>query len=205
MCAVNRPVLLVSQRRDFIPAYSETRDCLDVRLSKLIWDAGFLPILLPSCVPNNVLYFQHFNPVGLLLSGGNDIYTSTARNFMESSALHYSKLNSLPVLGICRGMQFLNYFEGGSITATSRHTAVNHEISGPLLGNQKLTVNSYHDFGITLETISTHFTPTAWSDDGIIEAFHHKSLPWLGLMWHPERNNSPTSFDLNLIKSHFSN
>ena len=125
---MNRPVLLVSQRRDFIPAYSETRDCLDVRLSKLIWDAGFLPILLPSCVPNNVLYFQHFNPAGLLLSGGNDIYTSTARNFMESSAL-VILIKLFTCTWNLQGYKFLNYFEGGSITATSRHTGSNHEIS----------------------------------------------------------------------------
>ena len=39
----------------------------------------------------------------------------------------------------------------------------------------------------------------AKSEDGIIEGYHHESLPIIGIMWHPEREETVTEFDRKLI------
>ena len=43
------------------------------------------------------------------------------------------------------------------------------------------------------------FIPLAYSDDGEIEAIRHKTLPWEGWMWHPERNAPFAKEDLKNI------
>ena len=39
--------------------------------------------------------------------------------------------------------------------------------------------------------------------DGVVEAVKHKELPFIGIMWHPERENLFSNFDIQLIGEHF--
>ena len=41
------------------------------------------------------------------------------------------------------------------------------------------------------------------TDDGFIEAISHKSLPWEGWMWHPERNLKYKKYFQQKIKKIF--
>jgi len=43
----------------------------------------------------------------------------------------------------------------------------------------------------------------AWPQDGVIEALRHQQRPWLGIMWHPERDTPISNNDQNIIKEHF--
>src|SRR5205085_3011171 len=66
---------------------------------------------------------------GLLLSGGTDVdpqlygqdpapeseRPDVARDRMESRLLREALQKDLPVLGICRGLQFMNVFHGGTL------------------------------------------------------------------------------------------
>jgi putative glutamine amidotransferase len=62
-------------------------------------------------------------------------------------------------------------------------------------------VNSYH--GFSLATGPLDFEVLARSEDGEIEAIRHKSLPWEGWMWHPEREENFAARDVQRIKALF--
>ena len=147
---------------------------------------------------------------GLLLSGGGDIHPSyygkhltgldtsvdQQRDEREWELLQQFCERKKPVLGICRGIQVIDVFFGGTLfrhlgTAhvhdTTIHTVVTSE-GGRLrsLFGETLPVNSYHHQAI--RTLGAGLHVTAVSDaDGVIEAIEHDSLPVMAVQWHPER------------------
>ncbi|MCG5531311.1 gamma-glutamyl-gamma-aminobutyrate hydrolase family protein [Halorhodospira halochloris] len=198
----------LTQRIDSLPSRAENRDTLDVRLAAMLWELGFLPIPLCSGVPSNGLaeYLCKLAPEAIVLSGGNDIGSAPARDALERAALEYSIGYSVPVLGICRGMQMLNHYQSGRLTPISGHVACRHAIiTGDVLDlylcgkegindrsddvekiNCNPTVNSFHFLAIRETDLGDDMLPLAWSDDGTIEAVRHRSHHWVGIMWHPE-------------------
>ena len=183
-------VVLISQRR-IVNQYNDSQEALDRRWGLFCHQLGVLPIPLLSTV-NFQEYFSELNPCGIFLSGGNDLSTlvnnpeNIARDQFETSLLEYCIRFRIPLVGVCRGSQFIAQYFGGNVTAVSRHAGVTHliqvNISGELI---QRTVNSYHNFGITTLPVTLRVLATA--EDGSIEAFEHESYPILGLMWHPER------------------
>jgi len=195
--------IAISQRCDAVAGRDEIRDSLDVRLSRLVWALGFLPCPLCSGIVDPYSYLETLTFDGLLLSGGNDIGTTAARDNLESAALMYAIDHCIPVMGICRGMQMLNHFQGGSLQQVTGHIAVKHSVSGPLLGDKVNKVNSYHNQGIYDADLGRELFAVARSDDGVVEALRHHQLPWLGVMWHPEREITVANVDCQLIAQHF--
>ena len=157
---------------------------------------------------------------GFLLTGGHDVapelYNETPlqdnvcccrkRDEMELFILRSAIENDKPVLGICRGIQFINACLGGSLyqdLPVQRPTATEHHQTPPydvpvhevsiiedsslflLLGSKTLSVNSYHHQAIKdkAECLKT----MAVSEDGLIEAVEMpgKKFVW-ALQWHPE-------------------
>jgi gamma-glutamyl-gamma-aminobutyrate hydrolase PuuD len=201
---VRRLRIAISQRRDAVDGRGEERDGLDVRLPSLLWALGFLPLPLVSGVRDPAGYLAGLAPDGVLLSGGNDIGSALARDALEHAALDHALVHGLPVLGICRGMQFINHYQGGALRPVAGHTAVRHLVSGPLLvGDAGREVNSYHDHGLLDADLGTDLQAIAWAADGVVEAIRHCRLPWLGIMWHPERDEPLNEADLELIYDHF--
>ena len=100
------------------------------------------------------------------------------------------------MFGICRGLQVIDVFFGGTLfqhLATAYvhentiHTIITSEDGWlrPLLG-ETVPVNSYHHQAI--RTLGAGLRVTAVSDaDGVIEAVEHDSLPVRAVQWHPER------------------
>ncbi len=202
-------LVAVSQRIDAHPDRKEIRDALDQRLISFLLVAGFTS----APVPNN-LYKQQapgrtknhealddwlaaISPEAILLSGGNNIGQYVSRDLTEYWLLDFAKARSLPVLGICRGMQMMAHFAGVSLHPVQGHVNVGHIVTGEITG----PTNSYHDF--SLATCPSDYELLAKSPDGEIEAIRHKSLPWEGWMWHPEREKSFNSRDTQRIKALF--
>lgn len=109
-----------------------------------------------------------------------------------------------PVLGICRGMQVLNVFLGGTLIQDLQpawralhqgEEDVYHSIrcrSGSLL--ERLlgpcpTVNSAHHQAV--DCLGKGLAATAWAPEGFAEGIEHSSLPVLGVQFHPERLSGP--------------
>ena len=49
----------------------------------------------------------------------------------------------------------------------------------------------------------THMEQILAHIDGSVEAAKHKFLPWLLMMWHPERRKKINKYEIKLIKDHF--
>ena len=172
-------LIAISQRCDYFPQSSEFRDCLDVNFSPMLGDMGYQPLLIPSRIKNIERYLSSIEIHGFILSGGNNIGESPQRDQIESVILSYSKSRKIPLLGICRGMQFINHYQGGRLSKTSGHTNVSHVISGELTQNLLIEVNSFHDFGLLRHDLGKDLNPTAFSDDGEVEAIIHSISPWI--------------------------
>lgn len=192
----------VSQRRVFLADRSEERDAIDVRLIKLLWDLGFLPIPLISGINDHNEYLGALSLDGFVLSGGNDIGECKDRDVFEIEILKFSIMFNLPVLGVCRGMQLINQFQKGKLRKVENHVAVSHDVSGSLFSAAAETVNSFHDYGIFEDTLGHDLDILASADDGVIEALAHSEYRWLGIMWHPERDAQLSEIDKKIIFTH---
>jgi len=193
--------VLISQRVDPVAGRDETRDGLDIRFAGLLWQMGLAPVPLANGVPEPARYVAALAGDAVILSGGNDIGTMPSRDATETALLDWAAAAGVPVLAICRGLQMLNRYQGGRLDTIGRHVATRHRVRGPLAPAGR-EVNSYHNQGIAADGLGRDLLPMARAEDGGIEAVIHRSRPWLGVMWHPEREPVPHPEDLRLIRDH---
>lgn len=127
------------------------------------------------------------------------------RDRTESVLLQASLKNSWPVLGVCRGMQVINLFHGGSLTKVEGHAGSGHPLSSvtdSCLFSFPRQVNSFHDFAIPIEGLGADLLPQALAGD-YVEAFAHAKYRHFGIMWHPERNQIFSDEDVKLFRHFF--
>lgn len=175
--------IAISQRVEPCPDRAEVRDALDQRLVEWVWAAGGIPLLVPNALPPAGLsvWLAEMRPQGVVLSGGNDIGQRPERDATEFALLDYARHQTLPLLGICRGMQMLGHWAGVGLCQVEGHLASRHLLQGAITQE----VNSYHAW--VLERCPDGFVALAHGPDGCLEAMVHEHLPWQGWMWHPER------------------
>ncbi|EMK3758446.1 gamma-glutamyl-gamma-aminobutyrate hydrolase family protein [Providencia rettgeri] len=194
----------ITQRLEHIHGRDENRDALDTRWAELLWSLGYVPIMLSSHIKDTHLYLKELALDAFILSGGNDIGSAISRDNLEEAVLNFSEKEMLPVLGVCRGMQFINHYLGGEQSKVDGHVAVRHSLSGYWANERGFNdVNSYHNEAILPIHLSTKLDILASSKDGVIEAVKHQNLPWLGIMWHPEREMPFKQNDIKLLKELF--
>ncbi|MBI4417820.1 MAG: gamma-glutamyl-gamma-aminobutyrate hydrolase family protein [Ignavibacteriales bacterium] len=159
---------------------------------------------------------------GLILTGGGDVHpalygkedqielteeVNEMRDAFEFEILEQALELDLPILGICRGMQIMTVFLGGTLivdlpTAGFRNhverDGIDHRhslevVPGSLFeaiaGTGAKRVNSTHHQAV--ENLGKGLMVSARSDDGVIEAAEwvmKDRMPFLLLVqWHPER------------------
>lgn len=202
------------------PVYS--RDCNVINMDYIgsITEEGALPILMPLTEDRAVLD-QYLNLIeGLLLTGGDDLdpkcygeenqglskQISALRDSVELYCIEKAIERKLPILGICRGLQILNVYFGGTLVQdipSQMETTINHQnkssvgaerhhevdlIHGSTLhdivGQDSLQVNSRHHQCI--KVLGRDFKIAAKAPDGIIEAIEMPEKNILAVQWHPE-------------------
>jgi putative glutamine amidotransferase len=207
----------LTQRVEVIADGDERRDCLDQAWARLVVQAGFVPVPLPNQVTLAGALVNELGLGGIILTGGNDLAdlpgaTNIApeRDAFERRLLGICTQRQLPVLGVCRGMQMLVRFYGGTLTRVTEHVRRPHAVNSgtsqmPTLPRSQ--VNSYHVFGTRPELLDGELLVAGMAPDGSVEAVTHRSLPQWAVMWHPERtrhaDDLPDGQDVALLRSLF--
>jgi putative glutamine amidotransferase len=128
----------------------------------------------------------------------------------------------LPLFAICFGMQVLNVSRGGTLIQDIRSHlpgAIKHEQGVPrdrashsvsvsngtklnqIIKTEGLLVNSHHHQAV--ETLGADLVATAWSSDGVIEAFEDPRPDRfvMAVQWHPEMGWQQDQFSQRLFDS----
>lgn len=174
---------------------------------------------------------------GIVLTGGEDVHPrfynqpeyypycndddiDEQRDEFEFKVLTYTEENSIPVLGICRGMQVGNVFFGGNLIpdiptwGKFAHSKMPdksdryHEIIvnpsswlSQIVNTDKGLVNSNHHQ--STDRIAKDFVVSAITADGVAEAMERLHPEGKGFLlfvqWHPERlKDKQSPFSKNL-------
>ncbi|MFB2705740.1 gamma-glutamyl-gamma-aminobutyrate hydrolase family protein [Marinobacter shengliensis] len=152
---------------------------------------------------------------GLVLSGGTHVHPNrygqqpqvTARYDLKRDETDFRLLKQaeeidIPVLGICRGAQFINVFHGGSLCQNvtplrmkTRHRPlllplqtvqlVQDSRIGRLMHSTLIGANRIHSQAI--KHLGQNLRVTALDNDLFVQAIENTGQQWLmGVQWHPE-------------------
>lgn len=200
--------ILVSPRIEYFESINEERISLDIRWYKFLEFCGYEIEIFDYTNKN----LDAFN--GVILTGGNDLSSinpskqNIKRDNFERRLVKFAINKNIPLLGICRGAQLLAHIYNSKLVSVKNHVQVKHKLINKNRSNllgfklEQDRVNSYHNYGIV--NLGGSLEPLAFCEDETIEAFEHIHHKILGLIWHPERNNSWQKHDVELIKKFFS-
>ena len=206
---MNKLIIGVSPRfsHDFKDEYHYVRINIDY-ITQIINRDAIPLILCDGATFNDALKLCD----GFLIIGGDDIdpkfYNETnienlskgiddATDLIDKKILDYAKINKIPTFGICRGIQAMAAFMGGSLYqdisfANLKHPTENkkHMVNKVATTNlssllpDSFLVNTYHHQSV--KDLPEGFITTFTNHD-VIEAMEHKTLPFSGVQGHPER------------------
>lgn len=214
---MSKKIIALSQNIK-INTYNEIEDCINVSWIRFVEKLNYLPLYIPTINKEFVNdYFEKFRIDGVILTGGNDVYhdnktnkiaikLSKIRNKIENEILNNCINKNIPVLGVCRGMQYINTYLGGKLSLIKNHSGNSkHPIINQSQDKYRFPkmVNTFHNYGIP-NNFNSSLTEVLATDEGNnIEAFCHFEKKILGIMWHPEREKPFNKLDLDLIKEFF--
>ncbi len=191
----------LTMRVDVHDSIKERRDAIDQRWFHFLEKCYLLPIFLPNNL-NYINFIDDLDLDGIILTGGNSLESlggeAPERDLFEQKILEYMIQNTKPILGVCRGMQIVQNYFGIKLFKVDNHVNKRHPLV--FLGHN-IEVNSYHNYSAT-DSIDD-LEVLARSEDGIIEAINHKNLSIMGIMWHPEREQTFSDIDINIFRKHF--
>lgn len=197
------------------------RDVVNRSYTEALVAAGAVPFAVP-CLEDEAALGQLLDRAdGLLITGGEDVApalygqepnthlggVSPWRDRLDQVAVAYALARpDLPVLGICRGIQSLAVFGGGTLyqdVPSQVAGALQHGQKAPgfhgthalsvvpdsrlasLVGGTHVMVNSFHHQAV--HRPPEGFAVTARTSDGVIEALERTSGTFcLGVQFHPE-------------------
>ena len=182
--------------------------------------AGAIPIMLPFSEDEQELDQLIKMCDGFLFTGGHDVspelYNEKPLDGLVSSCMKRDRMEAYilknaiqldkPILGICRGIQFINAALGGTLyqdLPTQYETEIEHHQNPPYdvpvhkvnvikdsplykcINSELLDVNSYHHQAV--KDLPPNLKVMAVSEDGLVEAVYKPEQKFLwAVQWHPE-------------------
>lgn len=153
-------------------------------------------LILPGGADVDTKRYSKLPPLGV---GNPNLYLE----YFDNNVLP-NLVGKLPIFGICRGLQTLNVFFGGTLRNLTWHPYSNYEThevhdvwdsleANPDKKNYKFRVNSFHHQGIkqiarNLKSELTDF------HDNVVEAVSDFNKRIFAVQWHPERLNDKYSY-----------
>ena len=169
---------------------------------------------------------------GLLLMGGTDVnpkrYNSAAepetdppddaRDQVELDLIHAALKRDLPILAICRGLQILNIYHGGTLIqhlGAPRHDPEKDDHSGPvheiefspgsrlaqIAGVGRWQVNSRHHQAVARVGDNLHVSARD-PEDAVVEGLERPDKRFVvAVQWHPEDQIVRCSEQIRLFQS----
>jgi anthranilate synthase component II len=127
-------------------------------------------------------------PEAIVLSPG----PCTPREAGICCALIEAAKDSVPIFGVCLGLQAIGQALGGEVVRAPvpRHgkvSTIHHEGGGLFRGlNGPFQATRYHSLVVDRASCPEELEITAESDDGLVMAISHRRLPLHGVQFHPE-------------------
>lgn len=195
------------------------RDAIDQEWGAYLHRQNIQMRLVPNDREHCAAYLENIS--ALILTGGDDIVQGkprvksddpkALRDETETILIEHALAKNIPILGVCRGMQMLQWFAEGPLTPSPKDVAhavaKDHDVSFAESGwsdlfddLETMTVNSFHNLWVP--SAASAWEVVATGPGGCIEALGDRKKNVLGVMWHPERPFSDTtaaSFHATLI------
>lgn len=187
---------------------------------EMVRKAGHFPLVLPATTDREEIRRQLHAIDALILVGGGDIAAARygaetlptdgvpneLRDAYELLLMEVVVEMKKPTLGICRGLQLINIFFGGSLcqdlpsqwkdpiehnrpdkkwepvheVCIDSQSSLSHKLNATHIG-----VNSTHHQAVA--ELGKGLKAVAWSPDGVIEAIESELYPITAVQFHPER------------------
>lgn len=204
-----------------MPLWDETKDSIWMLPGYFVGieKAGGIPVMFPFTDDRADVDQLVDVCDGILFTGGHDVSPEIyhedklpgtipciQRDCLETIVLRKAIETDKPILGICRGIQFINAALGGSLyqdIPTQRPSATDHRQAAPYdipshtvrikkesplyecLKTEVLPVNSCHHQAV--RELACGLEEMALAEDGLIEALYMPSRRFLwAVQWHPE-------------------
>lgn len=136
----------------------------------------------------DVAQVRQMKPQAIVLSPGPCTPNEAGCSLEVVRELH----REYPLLGVCLGHQTIAQAFGGSVVRASepmhgRTSPVEHRGVGLFLGlPNPMTVCRYHSLVVDERTLPEELEVTARTSDAVVMAFEHRTLPVVGVQFHPE-------------------
>ncbi|MBL4890093.1 MAG: gamma-glutamyl-gamma-aminobutyrate hydrolase family protein [Candidatus Lindowbacteria bacterium] len=183
-------------------SYFDPRDAISHDWIEYFSSTDICPILVPNSIGDVAAFLEDTGIEKILLTNGDDVGgKDNLRDQTESKIMDYAIEKNIPVLGICRGFQYINVYCGGSLSQVSGHVAEDHSVNiindtwKERAGEESFVTNSFHNQGVMPDDLADCLEPFAVSDDASIEGYCHKEHFITGILWHPERKSETNALD----------
>jgi len=202
-------VALVTQREQ-LDVHGQAIDSIEHNYLQYLKSRGIDHILVSNLQSDPNAFIIKTAPDLIVLTGGGEVSTdlSSARDQMESRLLELAISTRIPLLGICRGLQFINAYFGGAcvelesidskgrLKPRQRYKAITTPEFVEKMDTE-FTITSYHNHGILVDELGDGLIATSRALDfpELVTSVKLANANVWGIIWHPERPGAPIHID----------